>query len=86
MGNVTPGDGIEELTFITTPGFLDSKYLDAFKSYAGEKDKQLKIIKGDMCLIENLINGKWDEEDFLIVPPCKTISAIYDHKTVMSAE
>lgn len=81
-----PGVESRELTFITTPNISHHKYLDAFKSFAMEKGKQLRILEGDLRLIENLINGKWDDEDFLTVPPGKAISAIYDHKTVMCAE
>lgn len=81
-----PGMESRELTFITISEVSDRKYLDAFKSYARDKGRQLRIIDGSLRILENLINGKWDEEDFLTVPPGKAISAVYDHKTVMSTE
>lgn len=75
-----------EFTFITIPEVSNPEYLETFKSRVSEKGRQLRIIEGDLRLIDNLINGKWDSEAFLTVPPGKMISAIYDHKLVMCAE
>lgn len=75
-----------ELTFIKIPGISRPENLEAFKIYAQEAGRQLRVVEGNTEMIENLINGRWDEANFLTIPPGKVISAVYDHKSVMMAE
>lgn len=81
-----PEKDFGELTFITIPGESDPKYLEAFRAQTGEKGGKLRTVEGDLRLIDHLLNGKWDEEDFLTVPPGKAICAVYDHDRVVCAE
>jgi hypothetical protein len=62
---------------------------DSFRAAAGEKaaehDLAFQQVKGDMRLIHNLVNGRWDERDFLQVPPGWKVVAKLD-ENIISAE
>jgi hypothetical protein len=42
-------------------------------------------IRGDMGLIQRLVDGDWGEKDFLIVPPGDTVAASYGEGVIRSA-
>ncbi len=43
-------------------------------------------LKGDHTLMDDFINGNWQEDRFLVVPPGKTICASFDHDIVCVGE
>jgi hypothetical protein len=49
---------------------------------AAEQGWSFKTEPGDMRLINNLVNGNWNEEDFLTVPSGSTIRACHDDHIV----
>lgn len=49
---------------------------------AKEKGWDFKILPGDMRLIDQLLNGDWNEGEFLTVSPGGTIKAAYDDSIV----
>lgn len=74
----------KEMIFIDIPQFSSLGYKEALKSVADEQGRELKVLQGDMRLIEHLISGNWDENEFLIVPPGKKIIPCYDFDTIMT--
>lgn len=42
-----------------------------------------RFLEGSTRLIEKLIAGDWDDEEFLLVPPGAEIKPIYDHDRIM---
>lgn len=40
---------------------------------------------GAVRLIDNLLQGKWDEKEYLIVPPANAIEGVYDWDQVVRA-
>lgn len=42
--------------------------------------------KGDLTLLEDLINGNWDDERFLVTPPNQTISQSFDDTIIKCIE
>ncbi len=74
-----------ELTYITLPGVSKPENLEAFKAYAREKGRKLRVVEGGLSLLEDLAGGRWDDADFLTVPPGGSIWAVYDHEIVMRA-
>ena len=66
------------LTYIDTNLPLDEKYQKEAMDIAQEKAWTFSEVKGSTRLILDLMNGAWDNSDFLVVEPGKTIQASYD--------
>jgi hypothetical protein len=45
---------------------------------ADEKGWSFETVPGDMTLISKLVNGDWNEQEFLTVPPDSAVKAAYD--------
>lgn len=71
-----------ELIFIDIPETSHLGYCEKLKALASEQGKTVKVIEGDARLINGLIEGNWDEKEFLIVPPGKTIKPVYDYDKI----
>jgi len=74
-----------EAVYIKIDGF---EYSGSFEDYEREIDKagkKLKIAYGNTSFLKSLVDGKWEDERFLIVPPGKKISGVYDMYYVMEA-
>ncbi|MFA5689624.1 MAG: DUF1638 domain-containing protein [Kiritimatiellales bacterium] len=49
---------------------------------AVEKNWEFVTVPGSMYLIEKLIQGDWDNADFLTVPPGAAVKAVYDNSVI----
>lgn len=78
-----PKHEVDFLTYIDLPGFEDPKIREAFIKYAKESGKDTRFIKGGTGLIEKLISGNWNEDEFLVVAPGSEIKPLYDHNQIM---
>jgi hypothetical protein len=67
-----------KLTYIDTNLPLDKKYQKEAMDVAQEKAWTFSEVKGSTRLILDLMNGAWDNSDFLVVEPGKTIQTSYD--------
>jgi hypothetical protein len=56
------------------------------RAEAAKRDWKFDRIDGDMRLLRRLVDGPWDAEDFLIVPPGCSIAPAYDDRVVKPAE
>lgn len=65
-------------TYIDMKLPMPFSYEDDVKKEAERRGWKYKKIEGDMKLILDSINGNWDEEDFLMVPPGYSIQPSYD--------
>lgn len=74
----------DELIFIEVPELSQLGYLEKMKSLAEEEGKPLRVLEGSMKIIKGLIEGEWNEEDYLLVPPGKEIKAVYDQEEVLT--
>lgn len=79
-----PDNYHDELIYITTPETRGLSYLKKMISIADEEGKELKVIDGDMCLLKGLVDGEWNEEEYLIVPPGKEIKPVYDQEKIVT--
>jgi hypothetical protein len=70
------------LTFIEIEGFEDPAIRDSFIKYAEETGKGTRFVRGSTRLTDALINGDWNDEEFLVVPPGGEISPVYDHRII----
>lgn len=67
-----------KLTYIDTGIVNPLLYEKEQKKKAKEEGWEFEIIEGSLDLLLNLVNGKWNEEDFLVVNPGETIEPSYD--------
>lgn len=74
----------KELIFIDVPETARPEYLEKLKQEAEKQGKSVRILPGDIRIIQSLVNGNWDEKDFLIVPPGHTIKGVYDQVKVVT--
>lgn len=79
-------NGIDFLTYIDLPGFENSGNRNAFIKHASEAGKKTRFITGSTRLIDNLINGFWSEDEFLVVPPGELIKPVYDHDRIIISD
>lgn len=73
-----PDHGNTKAVFIDLPQTHHLGLAEKFAAKAQEAGKQCIRLEGDIRLIENLIQGNWDEKEYLIVPPGGTIDGVYD--------
>ena len=75
-----------ESVYIKIDGFEYSNSLERYKADMDDAGVKLKIVDGDTSFLKSLIDGEWDDERFLVVPPGKKIAGVYDMDSVMKAE
>lgn len=79
-----PEDLNNELIYIEIPETSHPEYQERLRAIADEEGKNLRILEGDMRLIRGLVEGDWNEEEYLIVPPGRTIQALYDYDRILT--
>lgn len=67
-----------KLAFIETGLEPDDSYERQTIQEAEERGWKYEKLRGDLSLLHRLLNGPWDEDDFLVVPPGHTIAFSYD--------
>ena len=76
----------DEAVYIKIDGFEYSNAFERYKSEIESTGKKLKVVNGDVSMLKSLIDGEWDDERFLVVPPSKKIMGVYDMRYVMKTE
>jgi hypothetical protein len=74
-----------ELRYIETPVSRGLGHAKAMKALAQAEGREFILIPGSLRLLEGLIAGDWDEEDYLIVRPGEHIEPAYDSDRVIVA-
>lgn len=70
------------MTFIEMGVEPDGQFEEIARQRAAQRQWTFQKMTGDMRLIDALINGPWNEEDFLVVPPGQTIHSTTDDRIV----
>ena len=81
-----PDHGGTKAVFIDLPQTSHLGYAEQFQAKAAAAGKQAIQLPGDIRLIENIIQGKWDAQEYLVVPPAATIEGVYDWNQVLRAK
>lgn len=76
----------DRAVFIDLPQTSHLGYAQQFQEKAEEAGKRYVRLEGSIRLIQNLIDGKWDEADYLIVRPGRKIGGVYDFDEVVRAK
>ena len=70
------------LTFIEMGIEPDGRFEDQAREQAAERGWKFEKVAGDMALIQQLVDGPWDGDRFLVVPPGGRVAASYDEKII----
>ncbi|MDR0703391.1 MAG: DUF1638 domain-containing protein [Planctomycetaceae bacterium] len=81
-------DQLSQMRFYTKLAFIETGIEpdDFFEQHtiklAKERQWEFEKLHGDLTLLRRLLNGAWDDEDFLIVPPGHQIEFSYDDNII----
>ena len=71
-----------QITFIEMGIEPDSRFENKAREEADKNGWKFEKIPGDMSLVQHLLDGEWDENSFLVIPPDHKIVAKYDDQIV----
>ena len=69
-------------TLIDFDFLKDLKLQDQVQKICREKGWDYSEIRGDLRLLQDLLDGKWSKEDFLVVEPGQKVIASHDEKII----
>ena len=64
------------------------EYSDSYEHYKSDMEAlgiKLKVVDGDTAVLKALVDGNWDNDMFLTVPPGKSVTGIYDMHQIIDA-
>jgi hypothetical protein len=73
------------LTFIEMGIEPDDRFERQARQEAAERGWTFEKLQGDMTLLQRLVDGRWDDERFLVVPPGGRVAASFDDKIIKLA-
>lgn len=71
-----------KITYITTGVEHDDSFESEAKSIAEARNWAFETLSGDLRLLQRLLAGNWDENDFLIVRPGESIQFDYSERII----
>lgn len=72
-----------QITFIEMGIEPDDRFEREAQEQAQQRALRYEKVPGDMSLIQRLVDGDWDENDFLVVPPGQRVKAKYEEPIVV---
>jgi hypothetical protein len=60
----------------------DDRFERRAQEEAAERGWKFEKLSGDMTLVQQLVDGPWDADRFLVVPPGSRVAASYDEKII----
>jgi Protein of unknown function (DUF1638) len=78
--------GRPEIRYIETTETAALGYSEAMREKADAEGKDFVHLIGSSRLLRGLVNGPWDMNDYLVVPPGYRIEACYDFEHVFEAK
>ncbi len=80
-----PGDGRDALVYIAVPETDRPECLARCALEAAVGHRTCAVVPGDLGLLRRLVQGPWDDTEFLVVPPGGTIAPAWDWDRVVRA-
>lgn len=75
-----------ELRYIETPASVGLGHREAMRARAEAEGKDFVLLQGSLRLLEGLVAGAWNEEEYLIVRPGEHIEPTYDHDKIIESK
>ena len=75
-----------QLTFIEMGVEPDESFEQRTRAAAEQRGWKFEKVQGDLSMIQHLVDGIWDEKEFLVVPPGWRVVANYDEGIVTAEE
>ena len=75
-----------QITFIEMGVEPDDSFEKIAKEEAASKQWKFEKVPGNLTLLQRLLSGDWNPEDFLVVPPHHRIRARHDEQIVTATE
>lgn len=72
--------------YIDIEGITLPDHTAEVQELAARRGWNFERVGGSMILVRDLLEGRWDEERFLIVPPGQTIAPTYDARIARAAD
>lgn len=60
----------------------DDRFERTARQQAAERGWTFEKLQGDMSLVQSLVDGPWDEERFLVIPPGHQIATSFDDNVI----
>jgi len=70
------------IAYIETGVEPDDRFERLARQQAAEKGWKYEKLAGDMSLLQALVDGPWDEDRFLVVPPGHCVAASFDESII----
>jgi hypothetical protein len=77
--------GTGRAVFIDIPETTPREMVEQFKEKATAAGKECVHMQGSLHLIQHLVDGHWDNSDFLTVPPGYKTAGVYDWSEIVRA-
>jgi len=74
------------LTYIEMGVEPDDRFQRQSEAEAAARGWKYEILLGDMGLLQRLLDGPWDEDSYLVVPPGKRIAASFDQRVIKAVD
>lgn len=75
----------DNVAYISWDGLDFPEYEQQARDYAAFKSWDYERIDGSSTLLDRLVRGEWDEENFLVVPPGHCIEQSFDERILIAA-
>ena len=76
----------KRMAFIRMGVEPDDSFETRCRELAAERGLELEVLDGDMGLLRRLVDGVWDEADFLVVPPGRSVVPTHRDDVVATRE
>lgn len=73
-----------QITYIAMGVEPDDRFLQKARQEAAQRGWRFEQIPGDLSLLQALVDGQWDPERFLVVPPGHEIVPCFDDRLIQA--
>jgi hypothetical protein len=74
--------GYDRIVLIDTAQGDVASYREASLAEAQKEGLSFEEVRGDISLLQRLLSGDWDSEDFLVLPPGGRVASAYDDRII----